>query len=97
MRRSLSADGAEPSLVIHWVESGVSLAPKPQARSGFGTELLQRTLAYDLRGETKVTYASDGIRYLIRLPVSDRLIVTAPEAATPQYDANLAGNARTTS
>ena len=55
-------------LLIDWTEAGVSLSGDQPERIGFGLELLQRTLAYDLRGEAQLRFERDGLRCEISLP-----------------------------
>jgi len=62
-----------PSLALEWVERGGPpvFAPK---RQGFGTRLLERGVARDLAGEAKLTYQPKGLTYLLRVPLSDRIV-----------------------
>jgi two-component system CheB/CheR fusion protein len=73
VRWDFEGDGDDRALVIHWVEAGVAIAPA-RRQPGFGTELLERTLTYELGGESQLTFGNDGITCVIRLPVSDRLL-----------------------
>jgi len=61
-------DGASPQLQIHWHEMG---GPPviPPTRRGFGSLLLERTLALDLAGEVKMTFASTGLVCSIGAPL----------------------------
>ena len=56
-------------LVLEWTESGVTIDPSAMRRSGFGMELLQRSLPYDLRGETTVEFRPDGVHFELRMPL----------------------------
>jgi two-component sensor histidine kinase len=62
-----------PSLALEWVERGGPpvFAPK---RQGFGTRLLERGVARDLAGEAKLTYQPKGLTYMLRVPLSDRIV-----------------------
>src|SRR3546814_4829626 len=40
-------------LEIEWRESGVEIAPEPNRRKGFGTELITRRVPYELKGHRK--------------------------------------------
>jgi len=62
-------DGA-PRLVIDWRESGVVMPDGPPARRGYGTELITRALPYQLRAQTALEFAHDGVRCRIILPAS---------------------------
>jgi two-component sensor histidine kinase len=62
-----------PRLEITWVESGVEL-DKPEAsslRRGFGRELLEHALPYQLDATTKLDLAEDGIRFSAVIPWHD--------------------------
>jgi two-component system CheB/CheR fusion protein len=67
------ADGAQ-WLVLEWKEEGVQLDGEPVARRGFGTELLQRMLGYELGSEARLQHEKDGLRWIIRIPMNERLI-----------------------
>lgn len=53
-----------------WCESGVA-APAPQRR-GFGQELIERVLPYELGARTTLTFAPGGVRCEIDLPLNER-------------------------
>jgi two-component sensor histidine kinase len=59
---------ARPSLELRWNESG-GPPVSPPSRRGFGSLLLERTLAQDLEGEVKVAFPNDGVSCLIRAPL----------------------------
>jgi hypothetical protein len=44
---------------------------------GFGTELLEQTLAYDLKAKTQLDFDPAGFRCVIELPITDRLFMPA--------------------
>ena len=59
-----------PCLELTWVESGVDL-DKPEAGSfgrGFGRELLEHALPYQLDATTELDLARDGIRFSAVIP-----------------------------
>lgn len=62
----------EPMLEVSWPETGVHLPPSdaPTTGSGYGRELIERALPYQLDAQTSFTIATDGVRCTIRLPVS---------------------------
>lgn len=64
----LQPDGSE-MLRLVWEENGVKMPSKEPARQGFGLELLQRTLPYDLRAETRVVFRPEGIRFELAMPL----------------------------
>ena len=73
---SLSADGSVDiawrrdnagNLVVEWVESGGPPVTPPERR-GFGTTIIGRSVPYDLGGEAKIDYASEGVRARFSIP-----------------------------
>lgn len=76
-----ATDEAVPSLRLEWTESGVPLATggpladdRPRRR-GFGTELIERTLAYELGAEAALEFGPGGIRCTIVLPLAEHVAV----------------------
>jgi len=64
-------------VALDWVESGVAMPARgaPPARKGYGSELIERALPYQLRAKTKLDFGPDGIRCAIEVPVAEN----APE------------------
>ncbi len=56
-------------LQLTWEENGVEMPSHPPERRGFGLELLQRTLPYDLRAETQVEFRPEGVRFTMTMPL----------------------------
>ncbi|MCO5062905.1 MAG: PAS domain-containing protein [Rhizobiaceae bacterium] len=67
-------DGDDRTLIFEWEESGLSGLPTSPRRTGFGTELVQRTLAYELDATIDRQFNPWGVRYLIKLPMVERTI-----------------------
>jgi len=61
--------GDERQLVIHWREQGGPPVEKPK-RQGFGTRLIERSIAHELGGSIETHYASTGLECLIRITLS---------------------------
>ncbi|MEP7246240.1 MAG: HWE histidine kinase domain-containing protein [Gammaproteobacteria bacterium] len=59
-----------PSVQLRWIESGVSIDPSAQRRKGFGLEVLERTLPYELRGASTLQFEDGGVRCTIDIPLS---------------------------
>ncbi|MGF9564317.1 HWE histidine kinase domain-containing protein [Neorhizobium sp. JUb45] len=59
----------EPWLALHWREIDGPAVEPPQ-EDGFGTTLIQRSIRYELRGETTLDYATTGLICDIRFPLS---------------------------
>src|SRR3954466_12712094 len=54
---------------LDWREAGVSLPPGPPPRKGYGRELIERALPYQLDAVTKFEIAADGVRCSVELPL----------------------------
>lgn len=69
-RRTPLASG--PGLRVEWAESGVAMpAPgTPAQGSGYGRELIEQALPYQLGAETIFEMGADGVRCTITLPLS---------------------------
>jgi two-component system CheB/CheR fusion protein len=69
-------DAADPAqLIFDWRERE-GPAVKPPRRKGFGSELLERTLAFELKGKTTLTYNAAGIHCTIVVPLNRRVVHT---------------------
>ncbi|MGO4387656.1 HWE histidine kinase domain-containing protein [Microvirga sp. 2YAF29] len=75
---SISGEAPNASLSLVWKEWDVAAIAEP-SRHGFGTEVLTRTLLYELKADTSLTFETDGLRCTIRFPLSER-IGTAAES-----------------
>ncbi len=64
--------GSGETMVLSWNECGPAVDIGP-VRSGFGTEVLSRMLAYDLAAKTEVAFVSDGLRCTIHLPLPEHV------------------------
>lgn len=69
IRWSIEETENQPILHFVWKEKGLHLDPEEPRRRGFGTELLERTLSYQLLGEGKASFEQDGVRCVIRMPL----------------------------
>jgi two-component sensor histidine kinase len=78
-----NAEAGAPLLTLDWVETGGSGMPEP-VRRGFGMNVLENMLAYDLDARVSLGFAPDGLRCTIRLPLTARigcLVAEDPEIA----------------
>lgn len=66
---------AEPGglFTFVWTESGLENLPAQPARRGFGTEVLERSLRYELKAETDLAYERSGLRCTITLPLPPQI------------------------
>lgn len=67
---------ASPELNFDWREKGGPPVKSPK-RKGFGTEILERTLAFEFKGTTSLLFSPSGVHFSIALPLS-RAIVQSP-------------------
>jgi two-component sensor histidine kinase len=59
--------GHANALDITWKEGGMRLG-SGRPKRGFGMEVLQATMAYELKAETRIEFEPDGLRCVIILP-----------------------------
>jgi PAS domain S-box-containing protein len=62
--------GDVPRLVLRWQERGGPPVTVP-TRRGFGTRLIERSLAQDIGGEVRLTYAPAGAVCVMDIPLSE--------------------------
>ncbi|TNC72604.1 sensor histidine kinase [Rubellimicrobium roseum] len=74
--RLVAAPGGERRLQVEWRETGAPFVPSDPPRMGYGRELIERALPYQLRAQTRYELDANGLRCSISLPVS-----TGPELA----------------
>ncbi|WP_350029471.1 CheR family methyltransferase [Caballeronia sp. GAWG1-5s-s] len=63
----LAGSGAA-SLVIDWIESGVSVAPD-SSKIGFGRQLIEKALRFSLHAHTELVFNADGVSCHIEIPL----------------------------
>jgi two-component system CheB/CheR fusion protein len=69
-------DAADPTqLILDWRERGGPRVEAPK-RKGFGTELLEKTLAFELKGKTTLDYSPSGLHCTIAIPLNRRVVHT---------------------
>ena len=59
---------AEDLVLVEWRESGGPPVTRPERR-GFGTDLIERVVAQELRQPVKLEFAPDGVRCWLTIPV----------------------------
>jgi two-component system CheB/CheR fusion protein len=67
--------GETDRLRLQWREEGVAMAPEAPRRRGFGTELLERTLPYELDAKATIDFLAGGVCATIDLPLNDRVVL----------------------
>nr|WP_280856134.1 PAS domain-containing protein [Pararoseomonas indoligenes] len=68
VRWRLAGESGAKRLVLEWNESGVAMPEGGPERRGYGSELIERALPYQLGAETWRAFNADGIRCTITLP-----------------------------
>jgi two-component sensor histidine kinase len=58
----------DPCVRLEWVEAGVPM--RPPTHRGFGRDLIERTVPYELRGATRLTFEPAGVRCLLDIPLT---------------------------
>jgi two-component sensor histidine kinase len=81
--------GAEPRLLMTWLEEHGPAVTTP-ARRGFGTRLIERGLAQDLRGTARIVFNPDGIVCTINAPLAD-IIPSVLSMPLPRVDKTIGG------
>jgi PAS domain S-box-containing protein len=63
--------GDDEYVALEWAESGVPMTrPGRPRRKGYGSELIERALPYQLGARTRLDFDSDGVRCRIDVPVA---------------------------
>jgi two-component sensor histidine kinase len=62
---------ASPKLRVTWRESGVAMpdVPHSQKGGGYGRELIERALPYQLGSQTSYRLGADGVHCTIEVPI----------------------------
>ncbi len=66
---SLAPPGMPERLHLHWREAGVRVMATAPRRRGFGAELVEQRLAYELRGKGELVFRPGGVACLIEVPL----------------------------
>ena len=70
-----NSTGSRPHLTFTWLEKGLEGLPADPPHRGFGTEVLERSLRYELKAETRLTFEPEGLRCIISLPLPPQITV----------------------
>lgn len=74
---SMPDAGSEQVIHLAWRETGVAMSPPHDRPKGFGAELIERTLPYELSATTSLDFGPDGLECLIDLPITGMIKVEA--------------------
>ncbi|HEY7638755.1 MAG TPA: HWE histidine kinase domain-containing protein [Steroidobacteraceae bacterium] len=61
--------GPAAELNLSWMESGVTIASRAPRRRGFGQELIESTLPYELDARTELAFTPGGVHCTIAVPL----------------------------
>jgi two-component system CheB/CheR fusion protein len=70
--------GGQKRLRLLWAERGVAKQRHPPTLKGFGLELLERTLPYELDACTRIEWPQQGVQIEILLPSAGRAMFWRP-------------------
>jgi len=59
-------------LTLNWADSAPDRPVARQRHHGFGSELIERSLIYELDAESRLDFGPDGVHCMIRLPLAGR-------------------------
>ncbi|MDW6020197.1 CheR family methyltransferase [Mesorhizobium sp. BAC0120] len=79
VRWATGQNGDEKELRIRWEEKLAAPLDAAPSLRGFGSELIEKVVPYDLKGRGKLRFGSDGLLSLIEVPLSDQVRVGGPE------------------
>ena len=78
----------ESRLTLKWVESGLQIRSDLPRRKGFGTELVERRVPYELNGIGRLEILPEGVQATISFPLrgGDSILQTDAEAVLPRRE-----------
>ena len=91
-------NGEAATFTLDWIERG-GPPVSPPTRRGFGRIVIEKSLAYEVDGESRLVFAADGVRCHVRIPVEHvvdaaRTPVVSITASVPQREAEPVGPSR---
>jgi two-component sensor histidine kinase len=69
---TIGTEELDPTFTLTWKEAGLQ-GIKEGSREGFGTEVLTRTLGYELKATTTLVFEEDGLRCTVSFPLTERI------------------------
>lgn len=75
----IDGNDGQKRLRLEWRENGVHMATEAPRRRGFGSELIERALPYELDATTELEFTPGGIRCTIELPFNEQTAILDPE------------------
>jgi two-component system CheB/CheR fusion protein len=77
----LEMDRDPRCLRIEWIEDGLPPDAPTSPHRGFGRDLIERTVPYELRGTTRFLFEPGGVHCIIDVPMTPDLVVLDPTVA----------------
>ena len=89
VRWALDHAGRDSLLTFRWKESGVAISGTTPRRKGFGTELVERRVPYELSGSGQLDVLPDGVQAVISFPLrrGDSILQTDVASVRPPHEA----------
>ena len=69
VRWEVTPQEGEPWLTLRWMESGVRVVATAPRREGFGSELIQDRVPYELEGQGVIEFLPGGVRATVSFPL----------------------------
>jgi PAS domain S-box-containing protein len=66
---ALGEDQERPEVILEWRETGVPMPTTKPTRKGYGRELIERALPYQLSAKTELTFTPEGVHCVLAVPV----------------------------
>lgn len=66
---ALGEDRKRPEVTLEWRETGVPMPSTKPTRQGYGRELIERALPYQLSAKTELSFTPEGVRCVLIVPV----------------------------
>jgi PAS domain S-box-containing protein len=76
----MESRGAQPWVVLDWVERGMPPKPVRPARRGFGSQLVEERIPYELRGVGRIRVEPDGAHCHLEFPLETGTSVLETDA-----------------
>lgn len=83
---SIDANTEQPHLRLEWAETGVQIPDSADIRRGFGSDLIEKTLSYDLQADAKLRFAPTGMVCTIAMPLAERRAFSEASETNPSQD-----------
>jgi two-component sensor histidine kinase len=71
----------DANLIVGWVESG-GPPVQPPSHCGFGSQLIERSVAYELEGASRMEFHAAGLRCDLRIPLAGIIAMPNPSAGS---------------